>query len=160
MLPSGGHFGSGFVQYVEWGPKGSQIIFIHKNNIYYKSDVDSLPIQLTETGVTNVVYNGYSDWVYEEEILEQEKAFWVSPEGSHLVFAQINDTEVDIITWPFYGEYQNVSASNQYPSQVALKYPKPGRNNPIVNIFVMNLNETVENIEIIEVTPPEDISKQ
>ena len=118
--------------------------------------MDSIPIQLTDTGVTNVVYNGYSDWVYEEEILEEEKAFWVSPEGTELVFAQINDTAVDTVTWPYYGEFYN-SSTNQYPSQVALKYPKPGRHNPTVELFLLNLNDSVENMEVIRLIPPDPI---
>ncbi|CAG2175139.1 unnamed protein product, partial [Oppiella nova] len=159
LLPEDPHFESQFIQYIEWGPKDNQIIFVFKNNLYYKADVNTVPIQLTNTGTPNMIYNGYCDWVYEEEILEEEKAFWISPDGQHLVFAKINDTKVDTITWPFYGQYYNLS-SNQYPSEVALKYPKPGRNNPLIEIFVLNLNETVENIEIVRLLPPESIAKK
>ncbi len=148
-----------FIQYAEWGPYGTQLIFVHRNNLYYKSDVNAIPIQLTSTGIPNVIYNGYTDWVYEEEILESEKAFWVSPDGQHLVYATINDSEVDIMSWPYYGEYYNIS-SNQYPSEVALRYPKPGRDNPTVEIFVLNLNDSVDNIEVRRLDPPNEISKQ
>ncbi|XP_054159729.1 prolyl endopeptidase FAP-like, partial [Oppia nitens] len=152
-------FGNKLIQYAEWGPRDTQIIFVYKNNLYYKPYAYAAPIQLTTTGATNLIYNGYCDWVYEEEILEMEKAFWVSPDGSHLVFAKINDSKVDIITWPYFGQYYNLS-SNQYPSEVALRYPKPGRNNPTVEVFVVNLNESIENIEIIHINPPDIIKKQ
>ncbi|CAG2112873.1 unnamed protein product, partial [Medioppia subpectinata] len=158
LLPEDQHFGNQFIQHIEWGPNGTQIVFVFKNNLYYKADVNAVPIQLTNTGAQNLIYNGYCDWVYEEEILEEEKAFWLSPDGKHLVFAKINDSKVDTITWPFYGQYYNLS-SNQYPSEVALKYPKPGRNNPTIEIFVLNLNESVDNIELVRLLPPETIAK-
>ena len=157
LLPNDEDFGNGLIQYAEWGRKGTDIIFVYKNNIYYKPDVNIEPMQLTDTG--NLVYNGYCDWVYEEEILEDEKAFWVSPDGSNMVYAQINDTLVDTMFWPFYGHYSNFTG-NQYPPLVQLRYPKPGRHNPTVRLFVINLNESVENIEIRELIPPKMITKQ
>lgn len=159
LLPSDEDFGNCLIQYAEWGHKGTDIVFVYKNNIYYKPDIEVDPIQLTDSGRTNLVYNGYCDWVYEEEILEDEKAFWVSPDGTSLVYAQINDSLVDTMTWPFYGHYSNFTG-NQYPAQVALKYPKPGRHNPTVKVFVMNLNESVDNIEIVELLPPKMIARQ
>jgi hypothetical protein len=57
---------------------------------------------------------------------------------------------------PYYGEYYNIS-SNHYPTEVALRYPKPGRDNPNVEIFVLILNDSVE---VRRLEPPNQISKQ
>ena len=42
-------------------------------------------VQLTTTGVADQVYNGIPDWVFEEEVFEDNHAIWWSPDSSKLV---------------------------------------------------------------------------
>ena len=110
----------------------------------------SEPIPLTTTGKPKVIFNGIADWVYEEEILSDEKAFWVNSDGSHLIYAQFNDTEVEEASWPVYGDPLNLT--DPYTKTVSVRYPKPGKKNPNVNLFVHNLNSS----EFWEVKPQDN----
>ena len=40
------------------------------------------------------VFNGIPDWVFEEEVFEDNYALWWSPDGNKLVWGHFNDTEV------------------------------------------------------------------
>ena len=61
-----------------------QIITLHRNhNILYFCNFRD--VQLTNTGLPGVFYNGIPDWVFEEEVLEGNEALWWSPDSSKLV---------------------------------------------------------------------------
>lgn len=101
-----------------------------------------MPIRLTKTGKELVIYNGIPDWVYEEEIICGPKTFWFSPDGNSLVYSTINDTVVDIMTWPFYGVREGINGNyNQYTKIQSVRYPKPGRPNPTVTLYFISLSE-------------------
>lgn len=68
------------------------------------------------------IYNGIPDWIYEEEILAVGTAFWWSPDGTKLAFAQFNDMDVDFQEYPWYGDI--VDLDSQYLDRVKIKYPK------------------------------------
>lgn len=52
-------------------------------------------------------------------MFSSNQGLWWSPGGKHVAYAQFNDTEVHTIEYTWYGEYQ-------YPSTVAIAYPKVG----------------------------------
>lgn len=58
------------------------------------SNPDSV-VQLTHDGSVDEIYNGIPDWVYEEEVLDTNKALHASPDGKFLAFAQFNDSMVN-----------------------------------------------------------------
>lgn len=70
---------------------------------------------------------------YTEEVLSGDGALWIAPDGSKLAIASFNDTEVDEMTYILY--------EDQYETEVALRYPKAGRKNPIVTLRYMSLVE-------------------
>ncbi len=41
--------------------------------------------KLTDTGDPGVFFNGVADWVFEEEVLEDDRALWWAPDGNSLV---------------------------------------------------------------------------
>ena len=88
---------------------------------------------VTTSGRPGVVFNGVADWVYEEEVLSDTKAIYFSPDGDKLAWIEFNDTDVDVMTITHYGQPGNLQF--QYPIQTPLRYPKPGRKNPTVNVF-------------------------
>ncbi|KAF3858234.1 hypothetical protein F7725_011435 [Dissostichus mawsoni] len=102
------------LQFAGWGPRGEQLIFIFENNIFYRSTVDNRAIRLVSTGKEGVVFNGLTDWLYEEEILQTHIAHWWSPDGLRLAYMTINDTLV--------------------PKMEA------GEENPVVHLSVVSLN--------------------
>ncbi|KAL5005835.1 hypothetical protein ScPMuIL_016993 [Solemya velum] len=126
-------------QYVTWSPKGRSMIFVQKNNIYYKKDIDSATLQLTYDGKEGVIANGIPDWLYEEEILMSDHAIWWSPQGTYIVYASFNDLDVPKYYFPHYGNMDNI-----YGDQKHIPYPKPGYKNPTFTLKVVNLakNET------------------
>jgi hypothetical protein len=112
------------LQYASWGPKqnNSQIVFIFKNNIYYKESANSSDIKTVVTANQDDIFNGIPDWVYEEEVLSSSNAFWWSPDGSKLCYASFNDSQVDIMQYPWYGS--NIEASTLYTKTIRIRYPK------------------------------------
>ena len=42
-------------------------------------------VQLTNTGIPGEFYNGIPDWVFEEEVFEDNFALWWAPDASKLV---------------------------------------------------------------------------
>lgn len=54
------------LQYATWGPVGSSVVFVVRNNIYYKQDAQQKNvIEVTNDGLLGHIYNGIPDWVYE-----------------------------------------------------------------------------------------------
>ncbi|CAH2282018.1 dipeptidyl aminopeptidase 6 isoform X1 [Pelobates cultripes] len=130
------------LQYAGWGPRGQQLIFIFENNIYYQMNVDSRAIRLVSTGKEGVIFNGLSDWLYEEEILKTHIAHWWSPDGARLAYLTINDTKVPTMEIPTY-------TGTMYPTVKTYRYPKAGFENPVVTLHVVNLNGPPHLVEMI-----------
>uniref|UniRef100_A0A3Q3G4B4 A-type potassium channel modulatory protein DPP6 n=1 Tax=Labrus bergylta TaxID=56723 RepID=A0A3Q3G4B4_9LABR len=129
------------LQYAGWGPRGQQLIFIFENNIYYRSTVESRSIRLVSTGKEGVIFNGLSDWLYEEEIFQSHIAHWWSPDGARLAYATINDTLVPRMELPMF-------TGTPYPMGKEYHYPKAGEENPVITLYVVNLNGPLHTIEM------------
>ncbi|TKS87479.1 Dipeptidyl aminopeptidase-like protein 6 [Collichthys lucidus] len=129
------------LQYAGWGPQGQQLIFIFENNIYYRSTVESRSIRLVSTGKEGVIFNGLSDWLYEEEIFQSHIAHWWSPDGARLAYATINDTLVPRMELPMF-------TGTPYPIGKEYHYPKAGEENPVITLYVVNLNGPLHTIEM------------
>uniref|UniRef100_A0A3Q3CIP6 Dipeptidyl-peptidase 6b n=1 Tax=Haplochromis burtoni TaxID=8153 RepID=A0A3Q3CIP6_HAPBU len=122
-----------FLQFAGWGPQGQQLVFIFENNIYYRTTVESRAIRLVSTGKEGVVFNGLTDWLYEEEILQTHIAHWWSPDGLRLAYMTINDTLVPKMEVPFF-------TGAPYPASLDYHYPKAGEENPVVHLSVVSLH--------------------
>ncbi|XP_059812265.1 dipeptidyl aminopeptidase-like protein 6 isoform X5 [Hypanus sabinus] len=109
--------GGAQLQFAGWGARGSQLVYIFENNIYYQQSQTSVAQRLTSSGTEGVVYNGIADWLYEEEVLGTSAAHWCSPDGAWLTFAQINDTLVPKMEIPRY-------LGQLYPRAKIYPYPK------------------------------------
>ena len=158
-LFSDSKFDDAYFQFAEWGPRASQLVFAYQNNLYYKDSIQAESIRLTVSGKPGVIFNGHTDWLYEEEILNSNKAVWFSPDGDYLAYLEINDTLVDVMSWNKYGEYFNIS-NNQYPVLETIRYPKPGTNNPQIRVFVVNLHVNADKTKITHIPPPPKIAEQ
>ncbi|CAB1349781.1 unnamed protein product [Coregonus sp. 'balchen'] len=133
------------LQYAGWGPTGQQLIFIFENNIYYRSTVESRSIRLVSTGKEGVIFNGLSDWLYEEEIFQTHIAHWWSPDGARLAYATINDTMVPKMEIPMF-------TGTTYPTgrdlSVLFASMQAGEENPVISLYVVNLNGPLHTIEM------------
>eukprot|EP00092_Neocalanus_flemingeri_P005220 GFUD01005613.1.p1 GENE.GFUD01005613.1~~GFUD01005613.1.p1 ORF type:complete len:872 (-),score=205.25 GFUD01005613.1:288-2903(-) len=131
-----------FLRYVSWAPEGNAIAYVdYNNNIHYRHSAESEDLQLTNSGNDSLVYNGIPDWVSEEEVFEDNKALWWSPDGSKLVYGVFNDTLVEIVNLPRYGNWHNKHTNRQgYPflqyfMMDQFRYPKSGTTNPTVTLW-------------------------
>uniref|UniRef100_A0A8C8GCM8 Dipeptidyl peptidase like 10 n=1 Tax=Oncorhynchus tshawytscha TaxID=74940 RepID=A0A8C8GCM8_ONCTS len=135
------------LQYAAWGVQGQQLIYIFENNIYYQSDVKSNSLRLTSSGKEGVIFNGITDWLYEEEILQSHIAHWWSPDGERLAFLVLNDTLVPNMALPRF-------TGASYPKGKQYPYPKAGQPNPTVKLYVVNLYGPTHTQEL---TPPDSL---
>ncbi|KAF3824430.1 hypothetical protein GH733_008715 [Mirounga leonina] len=142
-------------QWITWSPEGHKLAYVWNNDVYVKNEPNSSSQRITWTGEENVISNGITDWVYEEEIFSAYSALWWSPKGTFLAYAQFNDTEVPLIEYSFYSD-----ESLQYPKTVRIPYPKAGAVNPTVKFFVVKTDNFDPNTNATpkEISPPAAIS--
>jgi dipeptidyl-peptidase-4 len=93
--------------------------------------------QLT-TGGTADVMNGRPDWVYPEELNQTEAFFW-SPDGRKIAYLQFDERPVAI--YPIVNDLAPQATLEQQ------RYPKAGAANPIVKLFVVDL-QTKKTVEV------------
>lgn len=120
-------------QWITWSPEGHKLAYVWGNDVYVKNEPDQEAHRITYTGKEDVIYNGITDWVYEEEVFSAYSALWWSPNSTFLAYAQFDDTHVPLIEYSFYSD-----ELLQYPKTVRVPYPKAGAENPIVKFFVVN----------------------
>lgn len=109
-------------------PDGKRIAFTRASNLFSVSVDDGKELQYTNDG-TDVIYNGWSSWVYYEEILGRAtnyKAFWWSPDSKKIAFMRFDDSKVPM--FPIYVS----KGQNGYLEET--RYPKAGQDNPEVKI--------------------------
>ncbi|XP_063704179.1 venom dipeptidyl peptidase 4 isoform X2 [Culicoides brevitarsis] len=141
----------------EWNPKSNGIIFNYGFDLYYKKSVDTPEIRITFDGKPTV-YNGVPDWVYEEEVLSSNTAYWFSPDGNLLAFMKFDDTHVPFIDIPVYGPPGLLEF--QYPNSRFVHYPKSGVRNPEVSLLIANLDDlTAERrVDLTKIAPPAEVT--
>ncbi|KAM7380904.1 hypothetical protein PAMP_004174 [Pampus punctatissimus] len=129
------------LQFASWGVQGQQLIYIFENNIYYQTDVQSSSWRLTSSGQEGIVFNGISDWLYEEELLHTQVAHWWSPDSSRLAYLTINDSLVPNMLLPRF-------TGSLYPRGMEYPYPKMGQINPSVRLYVITLDGSSQTTEL------------
>lgn len=55
-----------YIQKAQWSPTGSGLVFVYKNDLYYKihGNRHSRVLRITDTG-SSTVFNGVPDWLYQ-----------------------------------------------------------------------------------------------
>jgi len=109
------------VSNIEFSPSGNKLAFVKDNNLYFMDLKTKKTTQITNDGSKNI-FNGISDWVYEEEVLLQSQAFWWSPDSTYISFIKFNDTNVPEYEVPVYLD-DNLDAF-PYNDKKVIKYPK------------------------------------
>ncbi|XP_076351079.1 LOW QUALITY PROTEIN: dipeptidyl peptidase 4-like [Tachypleus tridentatus] len=147
------------LQYVEWGPTGSQLVYVRNNDIFYMAYVGDIPPKrITRSGVDKVIFNGIPDWVYEEEILGDTNPIWWSNDGTRLCFASFDDSRVPEVQYPWYGDYMD--ESNIHHGLVKIRYPKPGTENPSATLWVVDVTFTSSIPAPRRLRPPKEIQER
>ncbi|XP_069878071.1 dipeptidyl peptidase 4 isoform X4 [Dipodomys merriami] len=140
-------------QWITWSSEGHKLAYVWKNDIYVKTEPNLPSQRITQNGKEDVIFNGITDWVYEEEIFGAYSALWWSPNGTFIAYAQFNDTGVPLIEYSFYSD-----ESLQYPETVWIPYPKAGAVNPTVKFFVVNIDSATSPTSF-QITAPTSVIK-
>lgn len=109
-------------------PDGQYVAFTRQGDLYGVELKSGKEIRYTNDG-TDVIYNGWSSWVYFEEILGRStkyKAFWWSPDSEKIAFMRFDDSQVPM--FPIY------ASPGQHGYLEQTRYPKAGDPNPEVRV--------------------------
>ena len=134
-----------------YSPDSTKLAFTRDNDLYVVDIATEVETRLTHDG-SDLILNGYSSWVYYEEILGRSteyKAFWWSPDSKKIGFYRFDNTQVPL--FPIYSAFANPeAASTKYSSPKVTdlslggslsetRYPKAGQTNPQVRIGIVDL---------------------
>ncbi|KAE8299536.1 Inactive dipeptidyl peptidase 10 Dipeptidyl peptidase IV-related protein 3 [Larimichthys crocea] len=137
------------LQFASWGVHGQQLLYIFENNIYYQTDVQSSSWRLTSSGQEGIIFNGITDWLYEEEVLHTQVSHWWSPDGSRLAYLTINNSLVPNMLLPCF-------TGSLYPRGKEYPYPKMGQINPTARLYVVTVDGSSLTTEL---RPPDSFEK-
>ena len=118
-----------------YSPDSSRIAFTRHNDLYVREVAGGRETRLTFDG-SDLILNGYASWVYYEEIFgraSRYKAFWWSPDGSHLAFYRFDNSGVPY--FPIYSPFGGGGSLNN------TRYPMAGQENPKVKIGIIDMAE-------------------
>ena len=119
------------MQFAKFSPDGTKVAYVYKNNLYVESLTDGTVRQLTFDGSDGII-NGQFDWVYEEELHQQDGWRW-SPDSRSIAYWQF-DTRG---TGTFY-MIDNIDSI--YSTVIPLPYPKAGTTNSAARIGVVDVD--------------------
>ncbi len=115
---------------------GTKIAYTKNKDLYVFDLSLSKEIRLT-FDATDKIYNGYSSWVYMEEILGRASRysdFWWSPDGKKLAYLRTDETDVPVFTLNRLDEPDGIHGLIE-----ATPYPKPGDPNPKVKMGIADI---------------------
>ncbi len=119
-----------------FSPDGSKIAYTRNKDLFVYDLAAGREIRLT-SDASERIYNGYSSWVYYEEILERPShyaAFWWAPDGKKLAYLRTDETEVPVFTLNRLDEPDGIHGLVE-----AVPYPLPGDPNPKVKMGIADL---------------------
>ncbi len=116
----------------DFSPDGKWISFVRGNNLFVVDVARGREKQLTRDGGEKI-YNGYLDWVYEEELYGRGKkrGYWWSPDSNYIAFLRLDESPVPkfVLT--------NDIVDNQVVENT--DYPQAGDPNPLVKIGIADV---------------------
>jgi WD40 repeat protein len=81
-----------------FSPDGKKIAFTRNKDLFIYDLVNFQELRIT-SDASDRIYNGYSSWVYMEEILgrgSRYAAFWWSPDGTKIAYLRTDETQVPV----------------------------------------------------------------
>jgi dipeptidyl-peptidase 4 len=120
----------------QFSPDGRKIAFTRNKDLYVYDLVDKKEIRIS-SDATDKIYNGWSSWVYMEEILGRPSAyaaFWWSPDGNKIAYLRTDETLVPVFTLNRLDEADGVHGKIE-----VIPYPKAGDPNPKVKMGIADI---------------------
>jgi dipeptidyl-peptidase-4 len=139
------------IRHVSIAPGGRTVSFIQNKDLFLLRVADGKRLRLTQDGSENI-FNGELDWVYQEEVYGRGnfQGAWWSPQGKHLAFVRIDEEPVDT--------FEIVDYLPQTLRIEKIKYPKPGRANPLIALRVAEAETgRVRELDLSRYSPKDQI---
>ena len=142
MQKLGGDASASTLMFAKFSPDGSKVAYVRANNIYVEDISTHRITPLTHDG-SEIIVNGTSDWVYEEE-LDVRDGFQWSPDGNHIAYLQFDTSGVGIFKMIY-----NLGAPKEivtgfpypgvgvYPTVLNIPIPIPGTKNSAVRVGIV-----------------------
>ena len=124
-------------------PNGKYVVYAKADNNLYIYKVD-FKTEVAVTSEENLdIFNGISDWLYEEEF-GVTGLFAFSPDSKMLAFVRLDETGVPSFEWQTF-----LTDDGLYPSTHSLRYPKAGEKNAKASLCVYDLYyKTIRTVEL------------
>lgn len=119
----------GFEMFATLSPDAKQVAFVRDNNLFVVTLATGEERALTQDG-SDVIVNGTSDWVYEEE-LNLRDAFRWSPDSKRIAFWRIDQSQEP--------QHPIMDQSQVHAKANLERYPQPGDPNGNVKIGVVDI---------------------
>lgn len=121
----------GKVRLATLSPTGNDVAFVRNNNLFIYNIQSGEEYNITSDGRKNMIINGATDWVYEEEF-SFDKGFQWSPDGQKIAFYRFDEGRVKQFSMDMF-------EGQLYPSQNSFKYPKAGEDNALVTLMIYDI---------------------
>ncbi len=114
-------------------PAGDHRAIYKDRNVWVADSSGANPVQITTDGSTRSrIKYGTASWVYGEE-LSQTTAMWWSPDGKKLAYYKFDESKVPDF-------YITTNLTHLQDTIDVEAYPKPGVPNPVVDLFVYDVD--------------------
>lgn len=143
-------------------PNGKYIVYAKADNNLYIYKVDFKTEVAITTNENTEIFNGISDWLYEEEF-GTTGLFAFSPDNKQVAFVRLDETEVPTFSWQtFLPASKNnleeasgasyslaLKGSELYPELHSLRYPKAGAANAKASVCVYDIHyKTIRQMQL------------
>ncbi|MBK5189018.1 MAG: DPP IV N-terminal domain-containing protein [Gemmatimonadaceae bacterium] len=119
---------AGLQMFAKFSPDGRRVAFVRANNLFVTDLATHEERALTNDG-SDVIINGTSDWVYEEELAIRDAFRW-SPDSKKIAFWRFDQSPI-----PIFPMIDELSLAAQ---MIPLRYPRPGDRNSKVTVGVVD----------------------
>ena len=117
-------------------PNGKYVVYAKADNNLYIYKIDFKTEVAITTDTNTEIFNGISDWLYEEEF-GITRLFAFSPDSKMVAFVRLNETEVPSFEWQ---TMLGSGVQGSYPELHSLRYPRAGEQNAKASVCVYDIH--------------------